>query len=616
MLTFDSVIVILVLLFIIVSLYDEIIGPAFTFVVAVMALGLFGVLTPEEILAGFANEQVMVLIILLLVGDVIRKNGILDGLFERILRGTRSQKGFLIKTMLPVGLISGLLNNTPLVAILIPYVRNWAQRHHISASKLLIPLSYTAILGGCITLIGTSTNLVLNGMVADQTIIPGFDTLGMFDFAWVGVPMMILGALYLFLFSNKLLPDRQSYELRVKRDERDYVVEAKIKAGSKLVGLRIPESGLLELKGLSLMEVRRVEKVEMVEKGNLNTSTSSTPQQWVQRIASTNRRETLAEGDLLLFTGDTSSVSELLDAYEGIELIEVGQFMKKEQTEVMEVVVSHNSTLVTKTVQGCMFRRRFDAVVLGVHRNGEKLTIKTSDIKLKPGDVLLLLAGPGFQARAEETQDFYPLSKIRQITKPSLTESLILIGGLLAVVVLSVTGMVRLFMGLGIYFMVILLAKIAKPKEVVRNIDYNLGMIIVMALALGTAMVKTGLADKMALGVIDVMQPLGLIGVMAGLYFITGLLAAFLTTKAAAVLIFPIALSTAANLNVDPVPFVLLVANASAATFFTPHGYQTNLMVLGPGGYTFKDYLRIGLPLTLLYMIVSIAILYWVFLRP
>ncbi len=591
MLSFDAILVILVIIFILVSLYDEIIGPAFTFVTGVVILTLFGVLTPKEMIAGFSNQQVLVIIMLLLIGDVIRKTGVIDGLFDAIFRKTNSPKGFLIKMMLPVAAFSSFLNNTPLVAIMMPYVQNWSKRHNIPVSKFLIPLSYAAILGGTATLIGTSTNLIVNGLLEDQTIVPDLHSIGMFEFSWVGVPMIFIGIAYLYFFSGKILPSRESHTDTLTTNTREYMVEAVITAKSTLVGKTIPESGLIELQGLSLAEVNR----------------------GPARIASTNNWITLAKDDILIFTGNTHAVSELVDTFKGLRIPEIGQFLKTEQTEVTEVVVSHNSPLVGKTVRSIMFRRRYDAVVLGVHRNGEKLKVKTADIKLKPGDVILLLVGNAFKERIEDTHDFYPLQTIREISKVKLLTALLILGGLVAVIVLSAIKLFTLFEGLSVYLLVLLLTKTANPKDVAKSLDYNLGMIIVMALALGTAMTKTGLADYIAWGVISATKPFGVIGVMLGIYLVTSILAAYITTKAAAAIIFPIALTTAVNLGVNPMPFVLITAFASAATFITPHGYQTNLMVYGPGGYKFKDFLRIGLPLTIIYMLVAITILYIVY---
>ncbi len=614
MISFDSILVIIVLVFILISLYDEIIGPAFTFVVGVMVLTFFGVITPKEMLAGFANEQILVIIILLLVGDVIRRTSVIDGLFDRIFRGTNSRKGFLARMMLPVMGLSAFLNNTPLVAIMMPYVIGWSKRHNIAASKFLIPLSYAAILGGCATLIGTSTNLIVNGLISDQQIFPGMKTMGLFEFAWVGVPMILIGFVYLYFFSNKLLPVRKDLIDHLTSHEREYMVEAIVKKKSPLIGKTIPESGILDLPDLSLAEINR----NMAGTGSVMNKPAirikeAGKKEWGTRIASTNLDYRFELGDVLVFTGNTSAVSELVDVYDGLTLAEVGFFLHNEQTIVVEVVVSHNSSLVSHTVKESMFRRRFDSVVLGIHRNGEKLADKTADIILESGDIILLLAGPGFPTRAEDTSDFYPLQTIREIHKPGFLKGLTILGGLAAVIILSVLGIVKLFMGLVAYLMILLLTKIADPKKVARSIDYDLGMIIVMALALGTAMVKTGLADTIAWGVITAMKPLGLIGIMTGLYIVTALLAAYITNKAAVALIIPIALTTAMNLGVNPVPFVLLTAFASAANFITPHGYQTNLMVYGPGGYKFKDFMKIGWPLTVIYAVVAIGVLYIVY---
>jgi di/tricarboxylate transporter len=330
-------------------------------------------------------------------------------------------------------------------------------------------------------------------------------------------------------------------------------------------------------------------------------------------VPSTNLTHTLRAGDRLLFTGNTSSITELIDHYDGIVIEDAGVFGQKEHLEVVEVVISHNSPLAGNTVREVRFRQRYGAVVLGIHRNGEKLMAKTADIKIRPGDVILLLADPGIRLRTEETGDFYHLQQVAQIQKPGPLKSLLILGGLVLVIALSVAGIIKLIMGVVVYLMVLLLTKIANPKEVFKSLDYNLGLIIVMTLALGTAMYKTGLAEKFAWTMIDLARPFGLIGILTGLYLTTALLSAYVNNKAALTLVFPVALLTAHNLNLNPLPFALLVASASMGVFITPHGYQTNLMVYGPGGYRFRDFLPIGLPLTVINMVVAIAVLYLVF---
>ncbi len=226
---FDVIIVFVVIAFILVSLYKEIMGAAFTFFVAVMVLGIFKILTPAEILAGFANEQIAVIIMLLLLGDAIRQTSVIEIFFSKIFPVSSTYRSFLGRMMLWVGGFSAFLNNTPLVAVMMPYVHQWSKRNGVSSSKLLIPLSYAAILGGCVTLIGTSTNLIVGGMVTDQDIIPGLRPLEMFDFFWVGFPMLVIGFIYLYFFSYKLLPDRTTAIDDFQESERKYLVEAEVR---------------------------------------------------------------------------------------------------------------------------------------------------------------------------------------------------------------------------------------------------------------------------------------------------------------------------------------------------------------------------------------------------
>ncbi len=580
------------MVFIIVSLYTEIIGPAFTFLIGVIVLGFFGILTPKEILNGMANEQIAVIILLLLIGDIIRKTDIIDWLFDRFFRNTKTYKGFLGKMIFIVAGFSAFLNNTPLVAIMMPYVHNWSKRNNIAPSKLLIPLSYAAILGGCATLIGTSTNLIVNGMVTDQSIIPGLEPLELFDFTLVGLPMIILGSGYIILFGNKLLPSRQDAITDFSIKSREYLVEAQIKINSRIIGKTIEEAGLRNLKGLYIVELSR---------GN-------------QRLSAVSPLVILREGDILVFAGDTETIAEMINTDLGLGLTQVGMFAKRSNTAVLEVVISHNSTLISKTVRETGFRGKYEAAILAIHRNGERISGKIGSVRLKAGDVLLLLAGDDFTKRSNDTNDFYLISRVREFRKLEMYKSIILIGGLLAAIGISALGYISLFMALMILMIIIQILKIISPKDIPKSIDYNLALIIVLSLALGTAMIKTGMADIIANFIIIVFKPFGAIGLLTGIFFITNLMASYITNKAAAAIIFPVSVSAAINMGLPTMPFVLIVATAAAANFITPIGYQTNLMVYGPGGYTFKDYMKIGLPLTLIYMVSTVFILYFYYI--
>jgi di/tricarboxylate transporter len=260
-------------------------------------------------------------------------------------------------------------------------------------------------------------------------------------------------------------------------------------------------------------------------------------------------------------------------------------------------------------VRDSNFRGKYDAAIIAVHRNGERIEGKPGGVVLKAGDVLLLFAGENFKSRTKDTFDFYFITRVTEYINLEWYKTLILIGGIAAVITLAALNVISLFMGLIIMILISMALKVTNPKEIPNNIDYNLALVIVLSLALGTAMIKSGAADLFANGVVSAFLPFGKIGVLVGIYFITAILAAYITTKAAVAIVFPIALSVAQLLGVTGTPFVLAVAYAAACTFMTPHGYVTNLMVYGPGGYSFKDFMRIGLPLTVVYMAVAVTIL-------
>lgn len=587
MLSYDQIVVFIVLLFILISLYREILGPAFTFMIGVIALGVMGVLTPKEILSGFANEQVAVVIMLLVLGDIIRRTAVMERIFDRFFRYAKSYKGFLSRMMLLISGFSAFLNNTPLVAVMIPYVHNWCRRNNISPSKFMMPLSYAAILGGCATLIGTSTNLIVNGLVVEQNISPDLHELKIFDFVWVGFPMMIIGYLYMTLFGHKLLPDKPDLITQFSTTRREYLIEARIKDKSQLIGKTVEEAHLRAQTGFYLMELwRRGYKITEFTDDLL-----------------------LDKGDLLVFAGDTQVIADMIKSETGLSIPEVGMLSKRSRMEVIEVVVSQNSNLIGNSVRETNFRSRYDAAILSVHRNGEMLKGKTGEAVLKAGDVLLLYTGEKFVTRSTQTEDFYFISRVREIRKTEWWKNAILLGGLLIAIALSALRVFPLFMSLLILLMISLVMKLTTPRDIPRSIDYNLAIIIVLSLALGTAMVKSGAADLVARGIINLFSPLGKTGILTGIFFITSILAAYITSKAAAAIVFPISVATAVTLDLNPVPFVLVVAYGAAANFMTPVGFQTNLMVYGPGGYSFRDFFKVGAPLTLLYMITAVILL-------
>ncbi len=589
--SFDGIIVMLVLVFILVSLYFEIVGPGFTFVISVAILGAFRVLTPNEILQGFANEQIAVIILLLLLGEVFRKTSVLDILFDRVLRHARSYKHFMARLMIIVAPLSAFLNNTPLVAILIPYVHNWSIKNKVNVSKLMMPLSFAAILGGCATLVGTSTNLIVNGLVVEQKIIPDLQPLGVFDFSIVGGTMIIIGALYMLFIGDRLISKREVANPEIPNDTREYLFELQLKKGSEVIGKSRSEAQFLKNQGFMMVEVFR--------NGIL-----------YQRIG---KNFVFKQDDILIFVGKKQAIAELINSDKKRIIPSVGMFARRPQSDVVEIVISHKSSMIGKRLMYENFRGKYDATVIAVHRNGENLNGQIANIELRAGDALLLMVGSGFKELSKQTQDFYIISKIKEIRRLGTFKTGVLIVGAPLVILFNVLGISKLFTGLLLLLILTQLFNIVSPKDLAKSVDYQLAFIIALSLALGVAMIKTGVANILADGIMYVFKPFGKFGALYGIYIVTAILSGFITNKAAVAIVFPIALSVSMQMNLPPKPFVLLVSFAAAANFMTPIGYQTNLMIYGPGGYKFRDFLRVGTPLTIIYMLVAVTILSYIY---
>lgn len=566
-------------LFLLIALYSGKIRAEVAFFSAVMFLTVFGVLTPKEAISGFANEQLAVIILLLILSDTIRKTNVMDALFAKLFKGTSTTNSFIAKMMLYVAPASAFFNNTPLVAMMMPYVHGWSKQHGVSPAKLLIPLSYVTIVGGCVTLVGTSTNLIVNGMAVDA----GLPSLGIFDFTFVGFPLAIVAGLYMYFFSNTLLRDHKDAAGEFEDDWREYFVETEVGQGSTLIGKTIQDAGLRNLKGNFLVEIVRNERI----------------------ITPVSPTHVLRAYDRLIFTGGLDTIQDLVKANMGLSLPKTCE--AEHLSDVVEVVVSYNSSLIGNSVKDSDFRGKYDAAIVAVHRNGEKLSGKLGEIEMEAGDALLLFAGRDFYKRATENA-FYTIS-MRQNVLVQGKKALMVIVGMLASIIVSALTSVPLFTCLLLVLGATLLAGILTVTEVRKGLDINLLVIMALGLAMGRALINSGAADMIANQVLLHGKSLGPVAVIAGIFTVTNLLGAYMTNKAAVSLIFPISISLAQSMNLPLEPFILVVAFGGAASFITPIGYQTNLMVYGSGGYNFNDFMRIGLPLTVIYITLGTVLL-------
>jgi di/tricarboxylate transporter len=482
--------------------------------------------------------------------------------------------------MTPVMLLSGFLNNTPVVAMFIPVVSDWCRALRLSPSKFMIPLSYATIIGGTLTLIGTSTNLVVNGLLISQMHHPG---LRMFDILAIGLPSAIVGFLYLLVAAPRLLPDRRPAIADVA-DPREYTVEMLVPQGSPLAGTRIGEAGLRHLPGLYLVEIDRAGHV----------------------LAAVGPREVLMEGDRLIFAGAVDSIVDLRRVRGLVPATDQVFKLDAPRNErcLVEAVVSNTCPLVGRSIRDGQFRKQYSAVVLAVARNGERLRGKIGDIVLRAGDTLLLEARPSFIERQRSSRDFFLVSGIPDSEPLQHERAPVALAILLGMVALATANWLSMLQAAMLAAGLMVATGCCAVERARRSVEWPVLIVIAAALAIGGALETTGAAACLAHGAMHFAGGSPWL-TLALVYGVTMLFTEFITNNAAAALMFPIAMAGARNLGVDFMPFAIAVMMAASASFATPVGYQTNLMVYGPGGYRFGDFLRIGIPLNLLFWVLS-----------
>lgn len=571
----DAVITLVVMMAFFVVAIGGILAVDYALVLAMTVLLVLGVLTPTEAFGGFANPAIFVIVSFYVVSAALKESGALTVWVQRALGRGAGIKRSTLRMMLPVATISGFVSNTPVVAMFIPQLQDWARRSRLPASKLLMPLSFASILGGMCTMIGTSTNILLSGLI-EQAEVSG--SLHLFSPALVGVPLVVVGILYFLIIGHRLLPVREDLVSSLE-DAQKYAVAMQVDLGGPLDGLTIADAGLRQLQYSFLSELQSGERI----------------------MPAVTPREILHGGDILIFVGQPEAVSELRQIH-GLSPAEK-QVSKLDiphsNRALIEAVISPCSFLVGKTVKESRFRTRFGGAILSVSRGGERLNQKVGAIELRAGDTLLLEAARGFVPRHRYSRDFLLLSRLDGATLPNLRKAPVALGLLLVFVVAVVSGLLSLSGGALLLAGSMIATRCLSAESAQRSVDMRVVIAIGASLSLGVAVFKTGLAGMAASGVMAMGGGDPLLNLFL-LYLATVIITETITNNAAAVLMFPIALSIASGLGVDAMPFVMAVLFGASASFATPIGYQTNLMVQGPGGYSFADYLRVGLPLTLL----------------
>lgn len=533
-----------------------------------------GVLSVADGVAGFGNPGMLAVGALYVVVAGLRETGAIDWIAIHLLGRPSGERPAILRLMLPVSGMSAFLNNTPVVAMMIPAVQDWCKRLGISPSRLLIPLSYAAILGGTCSLIGTSTNLVVAGLVSEET---NLAPLGMFSVTWIGLPTAIVCGVFLLWMGPRLLPNRSNAQTALA-DMKEYTLGLLVPDGSTLVGRTIDAAGLRSLPGCYLIEIERDGEI----------------------IAPVGPEQVLHAGDHLMFAGVVDSIRDLVQtrglalATDQVHKLDAPRYRRR----LFEAVVAPTSTLTGTTIREAGFRNRFHGAVIAVARNGERLRGRIGDMRLHGGDLLLVEADPAFDDRTRGPRDFLLVRSLEDSTPRQHKRAPLAVAILVGMVMLATLEIYPMLVAAMLGAAAMVTTRCCTMTEARRSIDWSILIVIAAALGLGRAMDQSGAAAWIAGGILGACgsSPWAL---LIAVYATTALLTATISNNAAVALMFSIAHATAVSLDIDFMPLVMAVMMGGSASFATPIGYQTNLMVYGPGAYTFADFLRIGVPMNL-----------------
>jgi di/tricarboxylate transporter len=568
-------------------------SPALVMAGAVTFLLIIGVIDQEGALLGFANDAPITVACLYVLAGAVKITGAFEELTDRAFGGRgrpgkEDSRRTIGRIMFPAMAVSAFIANTPLVAMMAPRVLEWARRTGRSASRYLMPLSYAIIFGGCITLVGTSTNLVVSGLLAEF----GYERLSVFEITPVGLPTAIIGVSAMVMLTPLLLRERKGPDEGIGEQVRNFTTEMLIQADTALVGQTVASAGLRSLEGVFLIEI---------ERGN-------------HIISPVGPDEVLDAQDRLTFSGNVTQILDL-ERIPGLVSAEKRHFDVVENQPgraFYEAVIGEGSPLVGSTLKEVGFRAKYGAAVVAIHRAGERVPGKLGDIRLRVGDLLLVLGSPAFHERWRGQHDFLVVAPLRG-TRPLRREKARIVELLvLGLILLAGTGLMDL-LSISLLIAIVLTGfKIISMSEARGAVDLEVIILMATSFGLGIAIRDSGLADEIARLVVDAFQPLGDVGVLAGILIATMLMTELLSNNAAAVLMFPIAIASAEQAGLDPRPFAIVILFGATLSFLTPIGYQTNTLVWSMGGYRYGDFSRLGAPLTLL-TVVSILTLVPIF---
>lgn len=554
--------VLAILLGIVTCLLVTRIKPSFIFAGAAFVAFMSGMMDVNALASNFTNTSLLTLVLLILASSALEKTRLVSWVSRNISEGNLGT--VVAKLGLSTAFLSSFTNNTAVVVSLIGAIKR-NQQH--APSKLLIPLSYTAIFGGTLTLIGTSTNLIINSFVEDA----GLPSLNFFAPSMIGLAVLVGGVIILIPLSY-LLP---SYDEQ-NQDDLPYFLEAIVEPGSPLVGHSIAENNLRALRKLFLAEV--------IRDG--------------ESVPSVGPDFVLQARDRLLFCGDVESVSTLQEI-QGLTLF--GQHHLNGQNFV-EVVVSSSASFCNKTLKSSRFRDRFDAVVVAIRRGHERLEGGLGNITLTAGDTLVLVPGKRFDAqRRANSREFVLINDLDSSAKLDTSKSTLVLVGFAAVIGASLLGFVPIIKGLLAYLLLLFVFGIVQISELRRRFPVDIVVIVGSALSIAQLMISSGLSERMGQMFIQAFNGWGVFGALVATYLVTLILTELITNNAAAALAFPIGYSMAVGYGVDPMPFIMAVLFGASASFISPYGYQTNLLVYSVGNYKLSDYVRVGIPISLVY---------------